>query len=206
MIKKAPSSGSWLARNRNDYFTKLAKKQDYRSRAVYKLLEIINKKHFIKLGDYVLDLGAYPGSWSQLAAKYVGPNGKVIANDITPIKAISKVEFIVGDFREQVIYDKITATIYPKKFDVILSDMAPNMSGHLTVDIPKSLYLAELALEIAINNLKPNGYFYIKLFQGSGFDVYVKRCKEQFSNTNIIKPKASRLGNKEVYLFAKSLK
>ena len=208
MAKKG-SSKRWLERHKNDYYVNQAKKEGYRCRAVYKLLEIIEKKRFIQSGDYVLDLGSAPGGWSQLALKYVGNKGKVIASDILPMVSIKSVEFIQGDFTQAIIYDQIMASLnqYQRsKFDVVLSDMAPNMSGHLSVDIPKSMHLCELALEIATYSLQADGYFCLKLFQGEGFDQFLTQCRKIFVSISIIKPKASRPRNKEVYLFAHRLK
>lgn len=209
MAKKGSSSKRWLAEHNSDYYVNKARNEGYRSRAVYKLLEIIEKKSFIRSGDCVLDLGAAPGGWSQLALKYVGKKGKIVASDILPIEAIDGVEFIQGDFTEQGVYDAIMASLdalEKDKFDVVLSDMAPNMSGHLSVDLPKSIYLGELALEIATHSLQKNGYFCIKIFQGEGFDDYLSACKKVFISVSVIKPKASRPRNKEVYLFAHRLK
>lgn len=208
MAKKS-SSSRWMAEHLNDYYVKKAKEEGYRSRAVYKLLEIIEKKNFINSGDYVLDLGSAPGGWSQLAIKYVGNKGKVVASDILPMALIDGVEFIQGDFTRQEVYDEIMATTGGQecnKFDVVLSDMAPSMSGHLSVDLPKAMYLSELALEIAQKSLQKDGYFCIKLFQGEGFDGFLNQCRQTFVKVNIIKPKASRPRSKEVYLFAHKIK
>lgn len=205
-MAKSSSSKRWLNEHNNDFFVKKAKKDGYRCRAVYKLLELIEKNNFIKPNDLVLDLGAAPGSWSQLAAKRVGKKGLVVANDILPMSAISGVHFIQGDFCEEEVYQKILATINNKKFTAVISDMAPNMSGHLSVDMPKSFYLAELALDITQKVLAKDGYFCIKIFQGEGFDNFIKQVKTLFKKVTIKKPKASRARNKEVYLLASSLK
>ncbi|OIR25416.1 23S rRNA methyltransferase [Bathymodiolus thermophilus thioautotrophic gill symbiont] len=190
----------------NDEYVKRSQKEGYRSRAVYKLTEIVEKYRFIKRGDTVLDLGAAPGGWSQVAIKMVGKSGQVIASDILDIEPIENVDFLCGDFTELEVYEALLALTQGKKVDVVLSDMAPNMSGQLSVDIPKSLYLCELALDMAIKTLTPNGYFFIKVFQGAGFDAYVKACRMAFSKVVIRKPKASRARSKEVYLLASSLK
>jgi 23S rRNA (uridine2552-2'-O)-methyltransferase len=190
----------------SDEFVKKAQKEGYRSRAVYKLLEIVEKKAIIRNGDKVLDLGAAPGGWSQVAAKLVGSQGKVIASDILPIELIDGVDFLQGDFTEQSVYDDLLVMTDGAKVDVVLSDMAPNMSGQLSVDQPKSMYLAELAIEMAIKTLNPGGSFVVKVFQGEGFDVFVQNAKKAFKKVSVIKPKASRPRSKEVYLLASQLK
>ncbi|CAC9621389.1 23S rRNA (uridine(2552)-2'-O)-methyltransferase (EC 2.1.1.166) [uncultured Gammaproteobacteria bacterium] len=205
MTKKG-SSGRWMNEHLNDEYVKRSQKEGYRSRAVYKLTEITEKYRFIKRGDTVLDLGAAPGGWSQVAIKMVGKSGQVIASDILNIEPIEGVDFLCGDFTELEVYEALLALTQGKKVDVVLSDIAPNMSGQLSVDIPKSLYLCELALDMAIKTLAPNGYFFIKVFQGAGFDAYVKACRMAFTKVVIRKPKASRARSKEVYLLASSLK
>ena len=205
MAKKG-SSRRWMHEHLSDEFVKKAQKEGYRSRAVYKLLEIVEKKAIIRNGDKVLDLGAAPGGWSQVAAKLVGSQGKVIASDILPIELIDGVDFLQGDFTEQSVYDDLLFMTDGAKVDVVLSDMAPNMSGQLSVDQPKSMYLAELAIEMAIKTLNPGGSFVVKVFQGDGFDVFVQNAKKAFKKVSVIKPKASRPRSKEVYLLASQLK
>ena len=205
MAKKG-SSRRWMHEHLSDEFVKKAQKEGYRSRAVYKLLEIVEKKATIRNGDKVLDLGAAPGGWSQVAAKLVGSQGKVIASDILPIELIDGVDFLQGDFTEQSVYDDLLVMTDGAKVDVVLSDMAPNMSGQLSVDQPKSMYLAELAIEMAIKTLNPGGSFVVKVFQGDGFDVFVQNAKKAFKKVSVIKPKASRPRSKEVYLLASQLK
>ena len=190
----------------NDEYVKKAQKEGYRSRAVYKLLEIIEKSQIINKGDKVLDLGAAPGGWSQVAAKIVGKSGQVIASDILSIEKISGVNFLQGDFTEQSVYDELITLTEGSSIDIVLSDMAPNMSGQLSVDQPKSIYLAELAIDLAVKTLSKNGHFIVKIFQGDGFDVYVKNTRKVFKKVSIIKPKASRPRSKEVYLLASQLK
>ncbi len=206
MAKKTKSAVRWMSEHLRDEYVKRAQKEGYRSRAVYKLTEMIDKNKFIKPGDKVLDLGAAPGGWSQVAAKIVGKKGQVIASDILAIKAIDGVNFLQGDFTELAVYEELLALTKGEKVQVVLSDMAPNMSGQLSVDIPKSLYLCELALDMALKTLSPNGYFFIKVFQGVGFDDYVKSCRNAFSKVTIRKPKASRARSKEVYLLANTPK
>lgn len=205
MAKKG-SSRRWMHEHLSDEFVKKAQKEGYRSRAVYKLLEIVEKKAIIRNGDKVLDLGAAPGGWSQVAAKLVGSQGKVIASDILPIELIDGVDFLQGDFTEQSVYDDLLVMTDGAKVDVVLSDMAPNMSGQLSVDQPKSMYLAELAIEMAIKTLNPGGSFVVKVFQGDGFDIFVQNAKKAFKKVSVIKPKASRPRSKEVYLLASQLK
>ena len=205
MAKKG-SSRRWMHEHLSDEFVKKAQKEGYRSRAVYKLLEIVEKKAIIRNGDKVLDLGAAPGGWSQVAAKLVGSQGKVIASDILPIELIDGVDFLQGDFTEQSVYDDLLVMTDGAKVDAVLSDMAPNMSGQLSVDQPKSMYLAELAIEMAIKTLNPGGSFVVKVFQGDGFDVFVQNAKKAFKKVSVIKPKASRPRSKEVYLLASQLK
>ena len=205
MAKKG-SSRRWMHEHLSDEFVKKAQKEGYRSRAVYKLLEIVEKKAIIRNGNKVLDLGAAPGGWSQVAAKLVGSQGKVIASDILPIELIDGVDFLQGDFTEQSVYDDLLVMTDGAKVDVVLSDMAPNMSGQLSVEQPKSMYLAELAIEMAIKTLNPGGSFVVKVFQGDGFDVFVQNAKKAFKKVSVIKPKASRPRSKEVYLLASQLK
>ena len=205
MAKKG-SSRQWMHEHLNDEYVKKAQKEGYRSRAVYKLIEIIDKKQIINKGDKVLDLGAAPGGWSQVASKIVGQNGQVIASDILPIEEITGVDFLQGDFTESSVYEKLLNMTRGQKINTVLSDMAPNMSGQLSVDQPKSMYLAELSLDMAIKTLVPKGHFVVKVFQGEGFDAYVQIARQTFKNVAIKKPKASRPRSKEVYLLASQLK
>jgi len=205
-VAKKGSSRRWMHEHLNDEYVKKAQKEGYRSRAAYKLLEIIEKKQIINKGDKVLDLGAAPGSWSQVAAKIVGKSGQVIASDILSIEEISGVNFLQGDFTEQSVYDELVTLTQGSSIDIVLSDMAPNMSGQLSVDQPKSIYLAELAIDLAVKTLSKNGHFIVKIFQGDGFDDYVKNARKDFKKVSIIKPKASRSRSKEVYLLASQLK
>ena len=190
----------------NDEYVKKAQKEGYRCRAVYKLIEIIDNNKIITKGDRVLDLGAAPGGWSQVAAKIVGQNGQVIASDILPIEPIPGVDFLQGDFTELLVYEELLGLTKGQKMNTVLSDMAPNMSGQLSVDQPKSMYLSELALDMAINTLTPNGHFVVKVFQGDGFDAYVQITRQTFKKVSIKKPKASRPRSKEVYILASQLK
>lgn len=205
MAKKG-SSKRWMSEHLSDEYVRLAQKQGYRSRAVYKLSEVVKKDKFIKSGDRVLDLGAAPGSWSQIARKIVGKKGQVIASDILDIEPIDGVDFLRGDFTQIEVFEALLTFTKGKKVDVVLSDMAPNMSGQLSVDIPKSFYLCELALDTAIKTLTPQGYFFVKVFQGAGFNEYIKATRVAFQKVVVRKPKASRARSKEVYLLANTLK
>ena len=205
MTKKS-SSRRWMNEHLNDEYVKKAQKEGYRCRAVYKLIEIIENNKIITKGDRVLDLGAAPGGWSQVAAKIVGQNGQVIASDILPIEPIPGVDFLQGDFTELLVYEELLSLTKDQKMHTVLSDMAPNMSGQLSVDQPKSMHLAELALDMAIKTLTPNGHFVVKVFQGDGFDAYVQITRQTFNKVSIKKPKASRPRSKEVYLLASQLK
>ena len=205
MAKKG-SSRRWMHEHFNDEYVKKAQKEGYRSRAVYKLLEIIDKNQILTKGDSVLDLGAAPGGWSQVAAKIVGKTGQVIASDILPIEAIPGVDFLQGDFTEMSINEALLSLTKGQKMNTVLSDLAPNMSGQVSVDQPKAMYLAEIALDMAIKILTPNGHFLVKVFQGDGFDAYVQNVRQTFKEVAIKKPKASRARSKEVYLLASQLK
>ncbi|MGE4594530.1 MAG: 23S rRNA (uridine(2552)-2'-O)-methyltransferase RlmE [Gammaproteobacteria bacterium] len=205
MAKKG-SSSRWMEEHKNDEYVKKAQKEGYRCRAVYKLIEAIEKDKIIRNGDKVLDLGAAPGGWSQVAIKAVGSKGQVIASDILNIEEIPGVNFLQGDFRENDVYDALLELTKGEKINVVLSDMAPNMSGQLSVDQPKSMYLSELAMDMAIKTLAKNGHFFVKVFQGDGFDAYVKNARAAFKKVIIRKPKASRPRSKEVYLLASQLK
>jgi 23S rRNA (uridine2552-2'-O)-methyltransferase len=205
-VAKKISSRRWMNEHLNDEYVKKAQKEGYRCRAVYKLIEIIDKNQIITKGDRILDLGAAPGGWSQVAAKIVGKTGQIIASDILPIEEITGVDFLQGDFTEMSVYKALLSLTKDQKMNTVLSDMAPNMSGQLSVDQPKSMYLAELALDMAIKTLTPNGHFLVKVFQGDGFDAYVQIARQTFKRVAIKKPKASRARSKEVYLLASQLK
>ncbi len=205
-MAKTSSSVRWMNEHLKDEFVKKAKKEGYRSRAAYKLLEIIDKNQIIKTGFKVLDLGAAPGGWSQVAIKIVGKTGQVIATDILPVESIANVEFLQGDFTEEIIYNKLLSLTNKQKINVVLSDMAPNMSGQISIDQPKSMYLAELALDMATKVLSHNGHFVVKIFQGDGFDGFIQNSRKNFKKVIIRKPKASRPRSKEVYLIASQLK
>ena len=197
---------SWIKKHVNDPYVKKAQVDGYRSRASYKLLEIVEKDRLIRSGMTVVDLGSTPGGWSQVSARLVGHEGRVHALDILPMDSIAGVDFIQGDFTEENVFEQLMTLIEKRPVDLVISDMAPNLSGNKAVDQPAMVYLAELALELAGKVLSSNGVFITKLFQGQGFDVFVLDVRKLFSEVSIIKPDASRSRSREVYLMAKGLK
>jgi len=205
-MKRSKSSQNWLKRHFDDPYVKQAQKAGYRSRAVFKLLEIQEKKRVIKPGQVIVDLGAAPGGWSQVAVPMVGRKGTVIAIDILPMDPIEGVTFIQGDFSEQDVHDQLITTINGRSVDLVMSDMAPNISGLKAVDQPRAMYLAELALDFASEVLKPGGDFLVKVFQGEGFDEFLKQVRVSFQKVVIRKPQASRPKSREVYLLAQGKK
>ncbi len=206
MSTRSKSSQKWLQEHNRDHYVKQAQQDGYRSRASYKLLEINQKDRLLYPGLVVVDLGAAPGGWSQVAAKLVGPKGKVIASDILDMDSIVDVNFILGDFTDPVVLQRILGSLEKGLVDLVISDMAPNLSGNKAVDQPAMVYLAELALELAGKVLSSNGVFIAKLFQGQGFDAFVLDVRKLFREVSIIKPDASRSRSREVYLMAKGLK
>lgn len=176
-----------------------ARKEGYRSRAVYKLIEIQQKDHILKPGQFVLDLGAAPGGWSEYVSQFQHEKGRLIAVDLLPMEPIGGVEFIQGDFTKQETLDAILGLVDNKPLDLVLSDMAPNLSGMGSVDQPKSVYLVELALELAKDNLNRNGHFVVKLFQGEGFEGLISAFRLTFQKVKFRKPKASRAKSSEIY-------
>jgi len=202
MTRRSKSSRQWLQEHFTDPFVKRAQSEGWRSRAVFKLEEIDRKERLLKPGQMVLDLGAAPGAWSQYARRKVGHQGRVIATDILEMTGISGVEFVQGDFREQEVFDRILALVPERTVDVVLSDMAPNMSGMDVIDHAKSSYLGELALDMAERVLKPHGHALIKVFQGAGFQELVKLSRSKFARVKLQKPAASRARSAEMYLLA----
>jgi len=184
----------------NDPYVKLAQKDGYRARAAYKLIEIDDKDRLIKPGMVVVDLGSTPGSWSQVAIHRLKGNGRVIALDLLPMVGIPGVEFIQGDFREDEILEKLEEKLNGQQIDLVISDMAPNISGISSVDQPNAVYLTELAVDFSLKWLKPEGNFLVKVFVGSGFEEIVKIMRESFDKVVTRKPKASRDRSTEVYL------
>jgi 23S rRNA (uridine2552-2'-O)-methyltransferase len=205
-MARSKSSGRWLKEHVNDPFVKQAQKDGYRSRASYKLIALNERDKLIKPGMLVIDLGSAPGGWSQVASKMVGDSGKLIASDILPMDALPDVDFIQGDFTEESVFDEIMAVIADRPVDVVISDMAPNISGVNSADQAGSIYLIELALDMAQRVLKPNGSFVAKAFQGEGYDEFVQLVREQFQNVFIRKPEASRARSREVYVVGKGFK
>lgn len=204
--KRRPSSARWLAEHNADHYVQEARRLGYRSRAVFKLQELHEKDKLIKPGMVVVDLGAAPGGWSQMARPLVGPKGRVIATDILDIEPIPGVDFLCGDFREDAVLKGVEALVGEQAVDLVLSDMAPNITGIDTADQASSIYLCELALEFTRVHLKPQGAFVVKVFQGEGFDAYLKQVRAVFSSVSIRKPKASRPRSSEVYLVAKNFR
>jgi 23S rRNA (uridine2552-2'-O)-methyltransferase len=202
-MSRSRSSGRWLQEHFSDPFVKRARAEGFRSRAIYKLEELDRRERLLRPGGTCLDLGAAPGAWSQYARRQVGRNGRVVASDILPMDPIPGVEFVQGDFREEAVIAALRALFPARAVDVVLSDMAPNMSGIDAVDQPRSMYLAELALATAAEVLKPGGTALIKVFQGSGFQELLGTARQRFSGTKILKPQASRARSPELYLLAK---
>lgn len=201
---KSKSSRRWLKEHFSDTYVKQAQQAGYRSRAVYKLLELQDRDKLFKPGMTVIDLGAAPGGWAQVLVKLVGAKGRVIALDILPMDPIAGVEFIQGDFQEEAVVAELMQYFTEKKADWVVSDMAPNMSGVDSVDQPRSIALAELALDLALHVLSNNGGFLVKVFQGEGFEAFLAEIKRHFKKVVIRKPKASRDRSREVYVLARN--
>ena len=206
MAKRSKSSNRWLKEHVDDYYVQQAQKDGYRSRAAYKLLEIVERDKIIKPGMTVVDLGAAPGGWSQVAGDIVGDDGRVIALDVLPMDSLADVEFIQGDFTEDEVFERLIEVIGDKRVDLVISDMAPNMSGMDAMDQPRSMYLVELALDMARQVLTKNGCFLTKMFQGEGSDEFIRDVRTSFNKVVIRKPKASRARSREVYLLASGFK
>ena len=201
-MTQSKSSKQWLKEHFDDAYVKKSQAAGYRSRASFKLLEMQQKDRLIKPGMIVIDLGAAPGGWSQVAVDLVGQTGKVIASDSLPMDAIAGVHFIQGDFTEQTVYQSLLDAVNNEPVDLVISDMAPNMSGMRDLDQPAAMYLAELALEMAKTSLKPGAGLLVKVFQGSGLEAFQQQLKTTFSTVKVRKPKASRPRSRENYLFA----
>lgn len=190
----------------NDHYVHLAQKEGYRSRAAYKLLEINDKDKLIQPGMVVVDLGSAPGSWSQVAAQKVGSRGEVFALDILEMAPMAGVTFLQGDFREQSVLRQFETLLAGRPVDLVISDLAPNIAGNAMMDMPRSLYLIELALDFAMHHLKPGGHYLVKAFQGSGYPEYLALLKQCFDQVLTRKPKASRDRSNEIYLLGKGRK
>lgn len=195
-----------MSRHLSDPFVKQAQKDGYRSRSAYKLIELNESDHLLRPGMRVMDLGAAPGGWSQVASKLVGAKGRVLATDILPMDNLVNVDFIQGDFTDEAIVQQLLAWLDGGRFDLIISDIAPNLSGISIADQAKSIYFLELALDTVRKTLKPGAHFAAKLFQGSGSDQYLKELRTHFDKVSIRKPAASRKESREVYLVAKGFK
>jgi len=206
MAVHSKSSQKWLQEHHRDQYVKRAQTDGYRSRASYKLIEINQKDKIFKPGLIVVDLGAAPGGWSQVAAKLVGPEGKIVASDILKMDPIDKVDFVLGDFTNSDVLQNILNLLDNNLVDLVISDMAPNMSGIRGVDQTKAMYLIELALDMACKVLKPGGNFVVKVFHGEGFDQYMLELKKRFKRVMSRKPDASRSRSREVYFVAKNFK
>ncbi len=205
-MARSKTSKKWLQRHVNDEFVKQSIKDGYRSRAVYKLIELDDKSHFLRPNQTVIDLGAAPGGWSQIASERVGEQGRVIGIDLLPIDPLPDVDFLQGDFREDADLQKLLDLMSGEQADLVLSDMAPNMSGMNAVDQPRAMYLCELALQFAVDHLKPGGTFVCKVFQGEGFQPFLQDVRSHFSKVSMKKPKASRPKSREMYLVAGNFK
>lgn len=205
-MARSKSSRRWLQEHFNDHYVKESQKDGYRSRASYKLLEIQHKDRLFKPGMVVVDLGAAPGGWSQVVASLVGDQGLVLASDVLPMDSLADVTFIQGDFTEAEVFGQLVETLAGRPVDVVISDMAPNMSGIADVDQPKTMYLVELALDMARQVLRPGGSFVCKVFHGEGFDLWMKECKRLFTQVATRKPDASRSRSREVYVVGKGFR
>ena len=201
-MARSKTSLGWLKRHVNDPYVKQAQKDGYRSRASYKLLEVQEKYKLIRPGMSVVDLGAAPGGWSQVTSRLIGGEGRLIASDILEMDSIPDVTFIQGDFTEDKVLAQILEAVGNSQVDLVISDMAPNMSGTPEVDMPKAMFLCELALDLAARILKQGGNFVIKVFQGEGFDAYVKDARQKFDKVQMIKPDSSRGSSREQYMLA----
>lgn len=202
IMRRSKSSDKWLKEHFKDEFVKAAQAAGYRSRAVYKLKEIQARDDLIKSGMTVVDLGAAPGGWSQVAAEWIGESGQIFALDILEMPSLAGVKFIQGDFTDEAVFQQLLNALGGKSVDVVLSDMAPNMSGNKIVDQPRSVYLMELAMDFASRVLKPNGTLLMKAFQGEGYEAVLKQLKQAYTKVISRKPKASRARSREMYLLA----
>ncbi len=205
-MPRTKSSASWLSRHLSDPFVKQAQKDGYRSRSAYKLIELNEKDKLIRPGMRIMDLGSAPGGWSQVAGKLVGAKGRVLATDILPMEELKNVDFIQGDFTDETVVQKVLEWLAGAKFDLIISDIAPNISGIESADQGRSIYFLELALDTVCKTLKPGATFVAKMFQGSGSDEYLKELRKHFAKVSIRKPEASRKESREVYIVAKGFK
>lgn len=198
------SSGSWRERQERDPYVQRARREGWRSRAVFKLEEILKKDRLLKKGMVCVDLGSAPGSWSQYISEKLNGSAKILAVDLLPMDSLAGVTFLQADFTEQDVLDDMLARLGGRTADLVMSDMAPNISGTKAVDQPRAMYLAELALDMARQVLKANGSFVCKLFQGAGTDAYILDARRSFGKLRVMKPAASRAASSEVYLVARN--
>jgi 23S rRNA (uridine2552-2'-O)-methyltransferase len=205
-VARSKTSHNWLKEHFDDKYVKMAQKDGYRSRASYKLLEIQEKDKIIRPGMTVIDLGAAPGGWSQVTSRLIGGQGRLIASDILEMDSIPDVTFIQGDFTEDAVLAQILEAVGNTQVDLVISDMAPNMSGLSAVDMPRAMFLCELALDLAGRVLRPGGDFLIKVFQGEGFDVYHKDIRKLFDKVQMRKPLSSRDRSREQYLLGRGFR
>jgi 23S rRNA (uridine2552-2'-O)-methyltransferase len=204
MSKPRGSAKSWRERQEKDPYVQRARRDGWRSRAVYKLEEIDQKERLLRPGMSCVDLGAAPGSWSQYVTETLKGNARIVAIDLLPMDALPNTDFIQGDFTEDAVLDELRGLVGGQKVDLVLSDLAPNISGNRAIDQPRAMYLAELALDFAREVLAERGNFVIKLFQGAGIDPFITDVRSSFSTVKVRKPKASRAGSREVYLVARN--
>ena len=205
-MARSKTSKQWLQEHFSDSYVKRSQEDGYRSRASYKLLEMQEKDQLIKPGMTVVDLGAAPGGWSQVAAELVGDKGRVVASDILPMDALAGVDFVQGDFTEIEVLELLLTRIEDTGVDLVISDMAPNLSGMKDIDQPRAMHLADLALDLARSVLKPGAYFLVKVFQGEGFEAYRRELADSFEVVKSRKPGASRQRSRELYLLATGFK
>jgi 23S rRNA (uridine2552-2'-O)-methyltransferase len=205
-MARSKSSRRWLKEHFDDEFVKRAQREGFRSRAVYKLDEIQQRDHLIRPGMTIVDLGAAPGGWSQYALGLVGRKGRIVAMDILPMDPLPGVEFVQGDFHDEVVLEQLLQAVQGHEIDLVMSDIAPNISGVGAVDQPRAMYLAELAVDFADKVLRPGGDLLVKLFQGEGFDDLVRHLRSRYDKVVIRKPKASRPRSREVYALARGRK
>ena len=201
-MTRSKSSHRWLREHFDDTYVQRARREGLRSRAAYKLLELQGRDRLMRPGDTVVDLGAAPGGWSQVAAGVVGDQGRVVACDLLPMDGVAGVDFVAGDFTEQAVYERLLDAVGRAPVDLVISDMAPNLSGNAAIDQPRAMELAELAFELAGKTLRQNGALVVKLFQGEGFDAFLRAVRDQFSAVRGVKPAASRPRSREQYLVA----
>jgi 23S rRNA (uridine2552-2'-O)-methyltransferase len=206
MARRSKSSDRWLREHFADPFVKRAQAEGWRSRAVFKLEQIDQRERLLKPGMLVLDLGAAPGAWSQYVRRRLGASGRVVATDLLPMEPLAGVEFLQGDFRDDAVVRELKSTLGGTGVDLLLSDMAPNLSGMDAIDAPRGMYLAELALDLAREVLKPGANALIKVLQGAGFEELVAVARTRFGRVRCLKPEASRARSPETYLLASGMR